>query len=200
VTDPWEQPDYVDREIARAIAHPVRAHILAEVNQRVMSPSQFAARHDLDLSNVSYHFRQLEKYECVEIVAEIPVRGSTEHFYKATKRALFEGKAWEDLPETVRNKVSGRTISDFLSVISEAMLTETFDAREDRHLTWQKGQIDERGWEEAVELYQEMARRLLKIVSGSQSRLIRSGEKGLMATWGQMLFESPFEEPEPGEG
>ena len=37
---PWE-PDYIDDELARAVDHPTQAQILAEANERVMSPSQF---------------------------------------------------------------------------------------------------------------------------------------------------------------
>src|SRR6185369_9977493 len=78
VNDPWK-PDYIDEELAKAIGHPVRALILAEANDRVMSPSQFAKRHDLDLSAVSYHFRELEKkYGCLEEVATVPVRGANQ--------------------------------------------------------------------------------------------------------------------------
>jgi hypothetical protein len=49
---PWE-PDYIDDELARAVGHPTRAQILAEANERVTSPSQFAKRHEMDVSQVA---------------------------------------------------------------------------------------------------------------------------------------------------
>lgn len=192
---PW-QPDYIDDELARAISHPTRAQILAEANERVMSPSQFAKRHDLDLSQVSYHFRQLEKYECLEIVAEVPVRGSTEHFYKASRRALFDGKAWENLPETIKNKISGRTITDLLGAVAEAMLEETFDERDDRHLAWDKVVLDQRGWEEVERIFRNAIYRTLKASSEAELRLSQSGEEGTLASWAFLFFKSPFKEPE----
>lgn len=193
--DPWES-DFIDDSVARAIAHPMRAHILAEANVRVLSPSQFAQRHELDLSTVSYHFRQLEKYDCLEVIAEKPVRGAVQHFYKATRRALFEGKAWESLPENIRNKVSGRTISDLLGAISEAMLAETFDERKDRHLVWKKCHLDEQGWREVSDIWLEAFQKASKASSDSHSRLLRSGEEGIMATWAMTFFLSPPAEAE----
>lgn len=192
---PWE-PDYIDERLAKAIGHPTRAQILAEANERVMSPNQFAKRHDLDVSRVSYHFRQLEKFECLELVAEVPVRGSTEHFYKATRRALFDGKAWDNLPETIKNKISGRTVTDLLGAIAEAMLEETFDERDDRHLAWDKVLLDIQGWEEIEAIFRDAIYRTLKAASDSELRLDKSGEEGTLASWAFLFFKSPFKEPD----
>jgi hypothetical protein len=192
---PWG-PDYIDDELARAIGHPTRAQILAEANERVMSPSQFAKRHELDVSAVAYHFRQLEKYECLEIVAEVPVRGSTEHFYKATRRALFDGKAWDNLPETIKNKISGRTVTDLLGAISEAMLEETFDECDDRALAWDKVVLDKQGWTEIEAVFREAIFKTLKASSEAELRLADSGAQGVLASWAFMFFKSPFKEPD----
>jgi len=200
VPDPWDDNDYVDPEMAKAMTHPLRNQILAELNKEVMSPSKFSRRHELALPTVSYHFRVLEKAKCVELVCERPNRGSVEHFYRATKKALFDGKAWEDLPESVRSTVTGRILSDFLGVAAEAMLEETFDSRKTRHASWQRIHLDEKGWQDASKIIHRATLEVMKTTSAAKGRLIRSGEKGLMATWALLLFESPFpetdEEPE----
>lgn len=192
---PWE-PDYIDDELARAVGHPTRAQILAEANERVMSPSQFAKRHELDVSRVAYHFRQLEKYDCLELVAEVPVRGSTEHFYKATRRTLFDGKSWENLPETIKNKISGRTVTDLLEAIAEAMLEETFDECDDRALAWDKVLLDKQGWGEIEAIIRDAIFRTLKAASEAELRVIDSDEEGMLASWAFLFFKSPFKEPE----
>jgi hypothetical protein len=192
---PWE-PDYVDDELARAVAHPTRAQILAEANERVMSPNQFARRHDLDVSLVAYHFKQLVRFECLELVAEVPVRGATEHFYKATRRALFDGKAWENLPETIKNKVSGRTMTDLLGAVAEAMLEETFDELDDRALAWDKTLIDQQGWEEIEAIIRKAIFRSLKAAAEAEERIAESGEEGMLASWAFLFFKSPFKEPD----
>jgi DNA-binding transcriptional ArsR family regulator len=192
---PWE-PDYIDEQLAKAVGHPTRAQILAEANQRVMSPAQFARRHDLDVSRVSYHFRRLEEFECLELVAEVPVRGATEHFFKATRRALFDGKAWDNLPETIKNKISGRTVTDLLGAISEAMLEETFDEEDDRALAWDKVLVDQQGWNEIEAIFRQAIFQTLKAAADAEERVKDSGEEARLASWAFIFFKSPFKEPE----
>jgi hypothetical protein len=120
-----EEVDYVDRDMARALAHPARIQILADLNKRIESPSGFASRCDEKLQNVSYHFRELQKYGCIEEVYSRPVRGAIEHFYRATKRVLFDGKAWEDLPQSIKIQARRRAVSDFLEAVATAMRNGT---------------------------------------------------------------------------
>jgi DNA-binding transcriptional ArsR family regulator len=197
MSEAWDStPDYVDGDVARAMAHPMRIQILAELNQRVMSPSEFSERFDLKLSNVSYHFRELRKLDCIECIETRPARGAMEHFYKATKRALFDGKPWDQLPESIRAKVSGQIIGDFLCATAKAMLAETVDARKDRHLTWTETRFDTKGWEEATLAYREFLNRMVVISREAKARLDLADEPGLMAIYGLFLFESPMLEPE----
>lgn len=197
MNDAWEgTPDYVNGDLARAMAHPMRVQILAELNQRVMSPSEFSERFEQKLSNVSYHFRQLEELDCIECIETRPARGAMEHFYRATKRALFDGKPWERLPESIRAKVSGQIISDFLCATAKAMLAETVDARKDRHLTWTETRLDAKGWKEATRAYRDFLNRMVIISREANGRLYGSDEVGLMAVYALFLFESPMLEPE----
>jgi DNA-binding transcriptional ArsR family regulator len=196
VTEP-SHSDYIDDELAKAIAHPTRAQILAEANERVMSPAQFARRHDMDVSNVAYHFKELaERYNCLELVGERPNRGSTEHFYKATRRTLFDGKSWDNLPETIKNKISGETITHLLDAIAEAMLDETFDERNDRALTWDKVLLDEAGWDEIAGIFRDCTYKILIAAEKARERLDMVGGEGILASWALLFFKSPFKEPE----
>jgi DNA-binding transcriptional ArsR family regulator len=199
VNDPWE-PDYVDEELAKAIGHPVRALILAEANDRVMSPSQFARRHDLELSGVSYHFRELEKYGCLEEVAKVPVRGANQHFFKATRGALFDGKVWEQLPETVRNRWSGKTITHLLGAITEAMQRETFDERKDRALAWNKEILDEQGWQKIANIFREATYKTMKEAEAAKRRVDAGDTEPIQASWAFLFFKSPFDEPRDENG
>lgn len=200
MNDPWDDSSgYVDTEVAKALSHPLRVQILAELNKRVMSPTQFSKRFGVRLGTVAPHFRALRDAGCVEIVHEDGRGRAVEHFYRATRRALFDDKAWKRLPETIRNKLSARTIGDLLEVIAEAMRKETFDSRTDRHAAWERTVVDEQGWAEMSAIQREAAEKLLRAARQARSRLIRSGDKGLIGVWAALLFESPFEEFEPPE-
>jgi DNA-binding transcriptional ArsR family regulator len=194
VNDPWK-PDYVDEKLAKAIGHPVRALILADLNDRVDSPSQFARRHDLDLSGVSYHFRVLEKYECIEEVASVPVRGTNQHFFKATRGALFDGKAWDQLPETVRNRWSGKTMTHVLEAVAEAMVQETFDERTDRALAWKKDILDDQGWQKIADIFREATYETIKEAEAAKERVEAGEAEPMLASWAFLFFKSPFNEP-----
>jgi hypothetical protein len=169
--------------------------ILAEVNKGVISPKTLAQRHELVVSNVSYHFRKLEELECVEVVAEKKVRGAVEHFYKATRRALFDGKPWDNLPQSVKEEWSGDTFGNILKRVSDAMAMSTFDARNERFLVWNKQLLDEDGWREIADIYRKAARKTVAAEKRARKRVEESGDEGIPSTWAFLFFQSPWLEP-----
>lgn len=190
--------EYVDGDVAKAMAHPLRIQIIAMLNQRVMSATMIAKQVDEPLQNVAYHFRILREKGLIEEVDSRPVRGSTEHFYRATKRVLFDGRAWENLPTSMKARVSGRMFSDFLEVVSAAMLGETFDSSDERVNVWRQGRLDEQGWEEAVAAHWTLIHAMEDIYKGARLRLLEAGEPegGTFSVYGQYFFEGAPPAPE----
>lgn len=188
-----EEIEYVDQVMARALAHPLRIQILADLNKRVESPSGFAKRFDEKLQNVSYHFRALQKFGCIEEVESRPVRGALEHFYTASKRVLFDGKAWDQLPPSIKAQISGRTFGDFLEAVALAMRGETFDSSDERVAVWLQRRLDEKGWADAVAAHWVLIHRMEAIFKEAGLRLAEAGEPegGIIGTYGLFLFESP---------
>jgi DNA-binding transcriptional ArsR family regulator len=194
--------EYVDGEVAKAMAHPLRVQIVALLNQRVMSATMIAKEIDEPLQNVAYHFRVLREKGLIEEVDSRQVRGSTEHFYIATKRVLFDGKAWDDLPPSMKAKVSGRMFSDFLEVVSGAMLGETFDSSDERVNVWRQGRLDDQGWQEAVKAHWVLIHAMEDTFKGAKLRLAEAGEPdgGIFSAYGQYFFEALPPAPErPGD-
>lgn len=194
--------DYVDQDMARALAHPMRIQILADLNKRVESPSGFAKRFGEKLQNVSYHFRALQKFGCIEEVESRPVRGAVEHFYRATKRVLFDGKAWDELPQSIKAQASTRAVSDFLEAVRIAMLGETFDSSDERVAVWMQRRLDPQGWADAVAAHWVLIHKMEDVFKESAVRLAEGGEPegGIVGTYGLFLFESPpFQPEEPKE-
>jgi DNA-binding transcriptional ArsR family regulator len=197
--------EYVDGDVAKAMAHPLRIQIVAMLNQQVMSATMIAKKIGEPLQNVAYHFRILREKGLIEEVDTRPVRGSTEHFYRATKRVLFDGKAWDDLPASMKARVSSRMFSDFLEVVSGAMLGETFDSSDERVNVWLQGRLDEQGWDEAVKAHWVLIHAMEEIFKGARARLLEAGEPegGIFSAYGQYFFEAPPpapEKPEDDEG
>jgi hypothetical protein len=129
------------------------------------------------------------------------VRGAIEHFYRASKRVLFDGKAWDDLPQSLKVEVSGRTVGDFLDAVTAAMLGETFDSSDERVAVWLQRRLDRQGWADAVAAHWELIHKMENIFGESTTRLGVAGdpEGGMVGTYGLFLFESPPPESERRE-
>jgi DNA-binding transcriptional ArsR family regulator len=78
----------------RAISHPIRAAILRILAERTASPAEMARELGEELSNVSYHAKQLVHLECAELVRTQSGPGALEHFYRATERPLVDSEEW----------------------------------------------------------------------------------------------------------
>lgn len=76
--------------LARANTHPLRISILEVLGidgGRTLSPSDLSYELRTPLSNVNYHVTELWQTGLIELTAERPVRGATEHFYREVKSA-----------------------------------------------------------------------------------------------------------------
>jgi DNA-binding transcriptional ArsR family regulator len=72
-------------DLLTALGHPLRRRILREMTRAgKASPRELAETLSEPLSNVSYHVRVLADCEALRLVGTRPVRGSTQHFYRAT--------------------------------------------------------------------------------------------------------------------
>lgn len=179
----------VDQRLVKALAHPLRVEILTILNERMASPNELSKELEEGLSQVSYHVKVLKDFECIEMVKTEPRRGAVEHYYRATSRAFLTDQDWQSLPESVKPGVSASSIQMIINDVVGALGGGTFDARDDRHLSWTPGVVDQQGWDESVDLVNEALDGLIKIHAGSAKRLAKSGEEGIPATAVLMNFE-----------
>jgi hypothetical protein len=190
---------------SEALRHPIRVRILEVVNERDMSPTRFmqmGLAPQLDhsqksLSQLSYHFRKLSEYGCIELKERIPRRGATEHVYSSKARAYFTDEEWAALTQRERCLIS-RTMYQGLAARAEgAMIAHTFDSRTDRHLTWIAMEVDERGWSELMGTLAGTYGDVEQIRHDARERLAASGEQVVPVTVGMLGFESPPPPPLP---
>jgi hypothetical protein len=190
-TEKKTRRDLVDRRLARAIGHPIRVEILVEVDRAPMSPNEFAKRSGHALATVAYHFRELQKCGCLEVIDEVPRRGATEHFYEVTTRALFSAESFASLPVSARGGFSATTLACFMRRAQEALEAQTFDSHESRHLTWMPLTLDEEGFARVMGMLDAVYDALGAEQLAAAERLARSGERPLHTTVGLAGFESP---------
>jgi len=180
----------VDQKLVKALAHPLRVEILAILNERMASPNELSKELDEGLSQVSYHVKVLKDFECIEMVKTEPRRGAVEHYYRATSRAYLTDRDWQSLPESVKPGVSASAMRLILDDVLGALNGGTFDARDERHLSWTPGVVDQQGWKESVELINDTLAKVIKIHAASAKRLAKSGEEGIPASVVLMGYES----------
>lgn len=181
---------------AVALRHPTRVRILEVVNERDMSPTQFLNL-GLEprftpsaLSHVSYHFRCLEEYGCLEIVDTISRRGAVEHIYRGKARTFFSDEEWDGVDADDQRPLARTVYQGLAARVEGALLSNTFSSRPDFHLTWVPADVDERGWLEAMETLAECYWRIERIKAEAQERLAQSSEPRIPATIGILGFES----------
>lgn len=80
----------IDPRLAKAFTHPLRGHAWVTICERgIASPREIADETGIDVSEVSYHFRTLKKYELIRLVRTEKRRGFAEHFYEPTAPVFY---------------------------------------------------------------------------------------------------------------
>lgn len=192
---------------SKVLSHPTRVRILEVINEQDMSPIQFLnsglcpdSLGDQDfqalLTHVSYHFRELKKFGCAVVVRTIERRGATEHIYRGAARAFFTNADWEKFDYDLRQRLSRTMLQGLIARAESAMISGTFDSRINRHLSWiPMKRLDEIGWSELATTVEGAFDDVEEIRRGAEERLEESGEEGISATVGLLLFESPPAQP-----
>lgn len=191
----WSQLAYL-RRLAVVFAVEIRLKIVTELYMQEMSPTQFFEEFGGgNVSRVDRNFKRLEQHGWLrKIRSEGPGgdrRGATEHFYRATELAIFDNETWRLLPYSIRGAYSCMSFRQFAERVREAMEAGTFDAREDRHLTWTPLLLDQLGWERVLAAIDALFELLFEEQADARLRTFHSGEKPILATVGLSGFESP---------
>jgi DNA-binding transcriptional ArsR family regulator len=186
-------PEFAHVQLLKALANPVRLHLLGILSYRDISPAEFARERREPVSNVAYHFRALEKLGCVEVVDTRPVRGSTEHFFRRTEIVVYDDDSFLYMPDEARQIVASSIIRDLVGRMTKALLAGTFTAREDFHITWTPVKLDEQGWTEVISILATAFQKVGDVEVRAAERMAESGEDGLVATVALAGFESPRE-------
>lgn len=145
----------------------------------------------MPLSNASYHFRKLLKYDCIELTREVPVRGSHEHRYIGTRRGLISDGDWAQLGAGTQASVRIAGFQDLINRCTQAVEGETFDAREDAAFYWVPMSLDEIGWGKMQAAIRRIIDESKEWEVESTQRVANGEGHTFPATFGILGFESP---------
>lgn len=181
----------IDPTLAKAFTHPLRGHIWVTLFERgVVSPAEIAHELDLEVTEVSYHFRNLSRKGLIKLVRTVPRRGFDEHFYEPVAPAFrFDDGDWMKIPVGIRSGFSGEMVHQIIQQLIEALEVGTFDAR-DRHLSRTWLVVDERGWKELMRAVRQALERILAIQERCAERRKGSSEPGIPVAVVLAAFET----------
>jgi DNA-binding transcriptional ArsR family regulator len=175
----------------KAMNHPLRAALLRILVERTSSPAEMARELDEDLSNVSYHTKQLVELNCAELVSTRPVRGALEHFYRATERSLIDREDWEELDpmmaESLTHEMMQKLLDDFVTSARASIVGSDADF----HLGRTPLVLDQEGLKEALEAHERAHSEIMEIAARSAERMVESGEEGINVSSSQLCFKMP---------
>ncbi|HET8814425.1 MAG TPA: helix-turn-helix domain-containing protein [Solirubrobacterales bacterium] len=175
----------------KAMSHPLRAAILRIFVERTASPAEISRELDEELSNVSYHAKQLVELECAELVSTRPVRGALEHFYRATERHLIDTEEWEELDPIIAEDLICEFMQKILDDFVASARAQLIGGDKDFHLTRTPLVLDGDGLQEALEVHERARLEILEIEARSAARMVESGEEGVRTSSCQGCFKMP---------
>jgi DNA-binding transcriptional ArsR family regulator len=182
--------DITDPRVIKALAHPLRVHILGLLEERTLSPSEIADEIGAPLGNVSYHVRQLAQLNLIKLVRKTPRRGAIEHHYRAHARPHVPDEAWGELPEIVKQAMVGARLGQLSEEINTAAAGNGFN-RGGSSLTRTPMRLDEQGYAELGEAINAFLNAADEIHAQAGKRLAKADhDGGIPATLATMFFES----------
>jgi len=185
-----ELKTFFDPRLIKAIGHPVRAHILAVLNERIASGREIGEELGADVSSFYHHIELLEELDCIERVESRPRRGAKEHFFHAKQSVFLDDEAWREIPESLKNDVAATALQRLLDDAMLSLKAGSFNARDDRHASWTPASFDLQGWEETRDLMGQTLSRLGAIQKAAALRLARGATPQIKATVGILTFET----------
>ena len=182
----------IDPTLAKAFTHPLRGHVWVTLFERgVVSPTEIADELELDVSDVSYHFRELRRRKLIRLVRTVQRRGFNEHFYEPIAPVFdFNDAEWMKLPAGIRSTFSGEMVRQVIEQLTCALGAGSFDARS-RHLSQSWLLVDEQGWRELMRTAQRAHDRFQAIRGRCAERRKTSMEPGIPVSVVMASFETP---------
>lgn len=188
----------VNPQLAAALSHPTRAHVLTVLSQHTASPRQLAEELGVPTRHVAYHVKRLEELGCVELAQTKAVQGGrvVEHIYRATQRSYFDADAWERLNDQQKRGVVTTYLRLASEDVNEAILAGTIHEPDDNHISRTVMSVDQEGWQELVKVLDRAVSEVLDIQERIAERTAGQEDPLMMLTKVLILH---FRAPEPGD-
>jgi DNA-binding transcriptional ArsR family regulator len=189
----------IRERLALGMSHPLRYQLLTHLNDREWSPRELADHLPESLSQISYHVKVLLEYGLIELTRTEPVRGATQHFYRATERTMISLGMAKGIPRNGRRELIAGILEEVNEDVNESCATGLYDSRDDFIVARTPMIFDAKGCEDGHELGKQFLDGILKVAGESATRLGESDDpKPMGVTAVLLLFRSERAEKEKG--
>jgi DNA-binding transcriptional ArsR family regulator len=146
--------------LAAIVSHPLRRRIWYAMTEHPISPRELADQLGQPVNDVAYHVRRLRDLGIIELVGTKPVRGATQHFYRAVKRPHLTNEEVEGLdPDDSTANATNILQLEFADAASSLEAGKLVERPE--HVIFRLAlSLDEEGWQEYHAILMEAADRL----------------------------------------
>jgi hypothetical protein len=160
--------------LAKVFSHPLRARLLALLNEQPGSPhdlmERLSARGDQESLNlIAYHVRVLHRYKAIELIDTEAVRGATKHIYAANRKMLIDGDDWLDLPAEAQIGICANAIGEAVERAQAALEHGTMQ-QDDPVIVNLRLDVDEDAWAKIREQVTIAWDQLEQLAPGAVSR------------------------------
>ncbi|MBS1845234.1 MAG: winged helix-turn-helix transcriptional regulator [Actinobacteria bacterium] len=159
------------------LSHTLRRRIWDSISERPVSPRELADELKVPVNDVAYHVRVLRGLGVIELAGTRPVRGATQHFYRAVRR-----------PHLTDDEVAAMSREDSLANAVQVFRFQFADAagsieaeklveRPEHYLFRLPANLDEEGWQEFHTIFAEAAERLYQAEARCVERRSKTEEE-----------------------
>jgi DNA-binding transcriptional ArsR family regulator len=163
--------------LAAIVSHPLRRRIWDAINDHPISPRELADQLRHPVNDVAYHVRVLRDLGVIELAGTRPVRGATQHFYRAIRRPHLSNEEVATMtPEqatTDATYILQLELADSAAALENGKLVE----RPEHYLFRMPANLDEEGWQEFHVIFAEAADRLYEAETRCVARRQERGEE-----------------------
>jgi DNA-binding transcriptional ArsR family regulator len=164
--------------LAAIVTHPVRRRIwYAMAEQQPISPRELADELHEPVNDVAYHVRVLRDLGVIELAGTRPVRGATQHFYRAVRRPYLSNDEVAELGREDRTASATNVLQIEFADAAASLEADKLVERPEHYLFRMPASLDEEGWQEFHKILAEAADRLYEAEARSVARRAEHGEE-----------------------
>lgn len=179
----------------KAISSQLRAEAFRVIRDRgPISPKEVALELEVEVSDLNYHIRKLEEFNCIEEVSSRQVGTFLQHFYVATEQHMVDTEEWDELAE-VEPEMAEFLVDEYMQSIvddyTESRRADVVGLDGEFFIVRHPLRFDPEGIKEALEASEEYESKLLDIATRSIERRGRESTEAVPVSASVVFFKMP---------